>query len=94
MSFLLSNYKELGFDGLISVNGGCYYTNKQPYYEGIIVDPREPPIGITFSGSCSRTNGSQINTIQFIPTMISDGYGPDKRGYWTTLRPDGQMIMG
>ena len=83
MSFLLSNYKELGFDGLIAVNGGCDKS----------LPSRLPPKGYTSSNIGIRSSvvsglcNGITKAIQFIPLKTTDGIGPNPKGYWVTLEP-------
>ena len=85
MSFLLSNYMELGFDGLIAVNGGCDQTFLGTYYKSPSQGNAGSNIGVRYTADSGTCNGIP-KPIQFVPIKATEGYGPDPRGYWATLK--------
>ena len=74
MSFLLSNYKELSFDGLIAVNGGCNNSLANAHVAG--------PASYGGSGACAFVAPPQ-------PVIFfGNGHGADPIGYWASLKPN------
>ncbi len=91
MSFLLSDCKELGFDGLVAVNGGCNigstsiksYSSGCSSYVSTPLPPKEKEEGhvITKTDQPVYIPGNNI-----IPPVSKYATGnSDPRGYWATL---------
>lgn len=91
MSFLLSDCKELGFDGLVAVNGGCNigsttikaYSSECSSYVSPPLPPKTKEEGHVSTEIIPPKN---ILGVNYIPPVSKYATGnSDPRGYWATL---------
>ena len=98
MSFLLSDFNELNFDGLVAVNGG--YNNSRAYSINcnsfIIFPPPTPhPIAEGYSINCSNTGSVYVNPGAGSAPVSYTPQNPQKQptSYTTSIEAPKQIII-